>query len=535
MISSGPFHYVKPGQKLDYRLAMVVGEGQGGMLANAVKASEMVRGRWFDLDNDWSTGYGGLETKICLGDLPKYPNGDEPLYNFRYSMPDETCAGTHPRMFVYYITKEALFQDADGRACIYVNADNCEECYRALGQDCDVEMFDTFRSRFNWAAYPNARIFTGRGGRETRVPWIGDDERPPSPPNMRLVPGSDQVEIFWDDISEHEPDFRRGVVDFESYQVWRVANYVRPRGTDPDRAPRSVEWGMIEEYDVVNFVPAGVSHSGYTLPLGRNTGLEPAIYDPACLRDPTFEGLAAAMQTFVDADVTGQFVRRPPLRDSQGAVIPGREGLIRWEAWPAVLDTFFAVTSRAAGPDVAGKRATRFYHHYDREVHNGFVTYYSVMAADHALAWYEDQWVPAGVGIREEPGNNYQITMPAPPAQTVAMREKEGVNIYVFPNPATREALAEFQKQPRSHDDPTGERIMFTNLPAAINTISIYTASGDLVDRLQHDGLSGNGGSISWNLVSRNGQEVVSGIYLYLVQSDDDRFEDFQGYFTLIR
>jgi hypothetical protein len=534
MISSGPFNYIKPGEKLDYRLAMVVGDGLAGMLANAVKASEMVRGRWFDLDHDWETGYGGRETKVCIGDLPKSADGSEPLFRYRYAMPDETCAGFHPRMGVYRISKEIMFPDENGRYCIYVNADNCEECYRAVGQDCDVPLYDSYRSHIDWRMYPNARIFTGRGGRETRVPWVGNAERPPPPPNMRLVPGSDQVEVYWDDFSEQEPDFLREVIDFESYQIWRVANHIRPPGTDPDGAPRSVEWGMIDEYDIVNFIPAGVGNSSYTLPLGRNTGLEPAIYTPACLSNPTFEGLDTAMRDFVEADVEGRHVIRPPLRDSQGVVIPGREGLIRWESWPTVLDTFFAVTTRAEGPDVVGKRATRFYHHFDREVHNGFETFYSVMASDHALAWHEEQWVPAGVGIREEPGNNYQMTVPAPFPQTAEMREKEGVNIYVFPNPATREALVEFQKQPASWDDPTGERIMFTNLPAAGNIIYIYTASGDLVETINHDGHN-DGGSASWNLVSRNGQEVVSGIYLYVVQSDDDRFEDFQGYFTVIR
>ncbi len=32
-----------------------------------------------------------------------------------------------------------------------------------------------------------------------------------------------------------------------------------------------------------------------------------------------------------------------------------------------------------------------------------------------------------------------------------------------------------------------------------------------------------------------NGQEVVSGIYLYTVRSDDQRFEDFRGRFVVIR
>ena len=75
---------------------------------------------------------------------------------------------------------------------------------------------------------------------------------------------------------------------------------------------------------------------------------------------------------------------------------------------------------------------------------------------------------------------------------------------------------------------------MFVNLPAANNIISIFTASGDLVQKVSHDGHN-NGGSVSWNLISRNGQEVVSGIYLYIVKSDDSRFGDFQGRFVVIR
>jgi len=35
--------------------------------------------------------------------------------------------------------------------------------------------------------------------------------------------------------------------------------------------------------------------------------------------------------------------------------------------------------------------------------------------------------------------------------------------------------------------------------------------------------------------MSRNGQEIVSGVYLYTVQSDDSRFEDFVGKFVVVR
>ena len=86
---------------------------------------------------------------------------------------------------------------------------------------------------------------------------------------------------------------------------------------------------------------------------------------------------------------------------------------------------------------------------------------------------------------------------------------------------------------------------MFANLPASRNTISIYTLAGDLVETIEHDGTVddcpddsgfGNcGGSAFWNLVSRNGQEVVSGIYLYSVESSDSAFDRVVGRFVVVR
>jgi len=102
------------------------------------------------------------------------------------------------------------------------------------------------------------------------------------------------------------------------------------------------------------------------------------------------------------------------------------------------------------------------------------------------------------------------------------------------PNPATRDALAEFSQLFPNSDDPTGVRVEFRNLPRARNTVRIFTLSGDLVMEIPHDGRDGNG-SVSWNLVSRNGQEVVSGIYLYSVESEDENFNRVVGKFVVVR
>jgi hypothetical protein len=241
------------------------------------------------------------------------------------------------------------------------------------------------------------------------------------------------------------------------------------------------------------------------------------------------------MQEVVDNDPLGLIKERPSIREASGSVNPAYIGLVPWESYPDVLDTFFAVAGRDSAAGVVLKDPTRYYEYIDHEIHNGFIYFYSVTATDHALEGADsDIDLPVGPGLVGDPGSSFSHTVPGTSAQTAEERERYGVNIYVFPNPASRDALAEYQQLNPNGDDPTGVRVTFTNLPAAHNTIKIWTTAGDLVQTLQHDG-TGGVGHISWNLMSRNLQEIVSGIYLYTVQADDDRFEDFIGKFVVIR
>jgi hypothetical protein len=82
-----------------------------------------------------------------------------------------------------------------------------------------------------------------------------------------------------------------------------------------------------------------------------------------------------------------------------------------------------------------------------------------------------------------------------------------------------------------SQRDPTGTKIAFRNLPDGMSKIRIFTLSGDLIQEAQHDGAQGNG-TYFWNLISRNGQNVVSGIYLYVVESGKELC---RGRFVIIR
>ena len=87
--------------------------------------------------------------------------------------------------------------------------------------------------------------------------------------------------------------------------------------------------------------------------------------------------------------------------------------------------------------------------------------------------------------------------------------------VWVVPNPFR--ARAEWEREPVPGDVFT-RHVDFFGLPRAHSRIRIYTLAGDLVQELDHDGTTGNG-QAPWNLISRNGQDIESGVYLFTVDS----------------
>jgi hypothetical protein len=153
-----------------------------------------------------------------------------------------------------------------------------------------------------------------------------------------------------------------------------------------------------------------------------------------------------------------------------------------------------------------------YYEYNDDRVLNGFIYFYSVTAFD-----------------MNETGNKDPVTHERErftlECRHVSSEDKavipktdsvdEGGKIYVVPNPYYGQASWDLVPNPK---DPTGTHVDFMNLPMGSWKIKIYTLAGDLVRILENDGPR-DLGQIKWDLVSRNGQDVVSGIYLYVVES----------------
>jgi hypothetical protein len=111
------------------------------------------------------------------------------------------------------------------------------------------------------------------------------------------------------------------------------------------------------------------------------------------------------------------------------------------------------------------------------------------------------------------------------PAQTLD-------DVYVVPNPYRGSAAWDLAE---TSFEPTGRRIKFFNLPERA-TIRIFTLAGDHVVTLEHDDriTDEDRGQTSWNLVSKNNQDTVSGVYLYHV-TDGATGQEKVGKFVIIR
>jgi hypothetical protein len=174
------------------------------------------------------------------------------------------------------------------------------------------------------------------------------------------------------------------------------------------------------------------------------------------------------------------------------------------------------------------------YRFVDNRVQNGFWYWYAVSAYDRGTFYLGPPTAacPKPPCRTEVPkygkfSQNMVRVMPrTTPTQTLD-------DVYVVPNPYRASAAWDLAE---TSFEPTGRRIRFFNLPERA-TIRIYSLAGDHVQTIEHDSardLGSDRGATSWNLVSKNNQDTVSGIYLYQVV-DNVTGRTQKGKFVIIR
>ena len=190
------------------------------------------------------------------------------------------------------------------------------------------------------------------------------------------------------------------------------------------------------------------------------------------------------------------------------------------------IDSCYAVPTGSSVPEEALKwyyPVGRYSYRDEAGLKNGMKYFYDITPYS---AWYDER------------GGYFELTSrPAALEREVVIPRWEAVepgslgDVYVVPNPyIAGENPDGWDLVPADHD-PTGTKVAFVGLPTAECKISIYTLAGDLVRHIVHDGRGGSGTAF-WDLISRNGQDIASGVYLYQIQSEEDQA---MGRFTIIR
>lgn len=116
-------------------------------------------------------------------------------------------------------------------------------------------------------------------------------------------------------------------------------------------------------------------------------------------------------------------------------------------------------------------------------------------------------------------GADFILKAPLADAAKIASGD---LKIRVKPNPYKKQAL---------HDTGLEHKILFFNLPTGTK-ITILDVAGQVIDVLEFTGTNPNDGTLFWDMFSKDGIEVTSGLYIYVAEYPGGQQT---GYFSILR
>jgi len=507
LMATGPFLTLLPESTLTVSVGWVMGNrlgqgntiGAGGsLIENAITAQQVFDGVYTDLDGSLYTGQCGKET--CLRSFTgvsfvyQIPESSVCRVRFWNSIPpgDERYEGLLPwdpllpcdqQQRGRFLCLDAPVTPGDPPTTHCASEDLRDVAVEAscvyVDLDCDVNTGQNGSERpVNWvAASPlPSPVYAGQDGRGEPRDFLDHYRtgRDSARVSAWFFPGDRRVTLKWNNFAEMVRDAQRGnLKEFVGYRIYKAYGWERPLGTN---GPGRDLWALLGEWRL-------------------DPGDSPARPLQELI-DPT-----APVVLTQNVRVTWNHDTRSVMRDSSSTE----------------SDTLFAV----------GR-----YSFVDSNVLNGFAYFYSIAPVS---------IVPGATSaldivlVSTPNAQNVQVVYPRGDAQS------DQRHVIVVPNPY--KAHAEWDLVPRE-EDPSGTKVTFMNLPRTKGTIRIFSLAGDLVRILPFDGkppedlqygkdpVARGAGAVSWNLISRNGQRIVSGVYLYSVETELGRD---LGRFVVIR
>ena len=329
---------------------------------------------------------------------------------------------------------------------------------------------------------------------------------PPPIPFTRYETEPGRIIVRWNGfLSETTKDIFSGLIDFEGYRVYC--------GLDNRRTSLS----LLSTYDKENWFRLKYHQLGvgngrwinddppFSLDALRIIHNNPDLNPERYTRDrPLFEGDSAFYFAPVDANLADLSSIAGIHKVYPEATNPGKDSLLWTES---------DITTEH------GRKLPKFYE-YEYIIGNLLPTvpyFVSVTVFDFGYAGGRGNLPPDETNPLSNCTEVYAQT-------STEVVEEQNLDVIVYPNPY----LADARYDERGYENRKGNiipdrarLIHFSNLPSECK-ISIFSLDGDLVGTINHNYPEGGPESMHdwWNLVSRSGLAVESGLYYWVVESD---------------
>lgn len=423
----------------------------------------------------------------------------------------------HPNLYYNYLDFSDLGQNAMWASWIYDNpgydtdGDRYRGKYRICVYDSSV-FFDTIQ------VIPEIVIETTIVYNQADTLYYEGDgvpdfrgAAPPPAPTIRIIPEIDQfyhgkLKVRWNGLrSETEKDVFSNLADFEGYRVYISLS------------PNPSDFVLVSSYDLEDYNKYIWNQSRglwelrdppFTLDslqkLYEGIGDDPEYYD----RYNLFQWMDSAFY------FTGQDYNQSGYRDTTliHKIYPDQPP-------PTSLDLDSAAVYY---PEELTEQGDFKYYEYEFVIRNLLPSplyYMSVTAFDYGSP---------GIGLESLESSKTTNMVAEYPQNQTSIVETLGLDVVVYPNPYRMDGNYRTQeggnfegRGMESLPDDRVRAIHFTNLPHKC-TIRIFTVDGDLVHEIDHDYPPDSPGSMHeiWDVITRNTQVPVSGIYYYSVESE---------------
>jgi len=473
----------------------------------------------------WPTKYpeeGWLPVNMSICD--DLADGYDTRYLLSFGPFDEIGPGESLMITIGYIAGDDFHVDPQN---LKKNRNNPDEFYANLD-------FTDLETNATWAAKvydnPEPDFPCGDGIPDFKGP-------PPSPsPVLSFYTERGKVKITWNGKeTERFRDPFNGRVDFEGYRIYTsrtglVDDYALLGAYDKidykvywlNKAKWPQEWVWVAASVSWDSLKSWFGGKG-TEPLGEGPLVwnksHPFVIDPSAIV-PWEEAF---------------FIYLSDSLDEEGVAVPYDSIMLKRldslyfepHDWNAGFDEIIADPEYRKMVDLESPPDTADHYwdyKYEIEIFSGEPSYFAVTA-------YDVGSPKSGLSSLE--GSKLANAALVYPYDEPEAVRKKGSPVVVYPNPYRIDGdyYPEYEKGNWSFD----KRLRFVNLPTQC-IIKIYTLDGDLVRVLNHDRAEDDLDATYhyWDLVSRNTQAVVSGIYLFTVE-DRNTGETRVGKFVIIK